>query len=147
MILRLKNCSLSVKTSFVLFKLFYKKRKFDEFGLRYSSNMLTQVKSGLYLYPLEWIADFVDGVTYGMVQTIIERPYSHEANVAKERIVTDISNCGTLHYNHINTTGIGNLAYIALYYPYEYVRKDALAALEKCFEDHVERVKLFTHGF
>ena len=113
MIPRLKDTNLTIRMSFGLFKLFYKKRKFDEFGLRYSSRVLNAMKPQLCILPLEWLAEFVDTITYGMVLTITEKPFTHEAQVAKDRIVSAISN-GPVHYNHISTTGIGNLAYVAL---------------------------------
>jgi hypothetical protein len=138
MILRLKDSSLHTRVSFVLFKLFYKKRKFDERGLRYKHKILNAIKPQLYILPLEWLADFVDVITYGMVQTIIEKPYSHEANVAKERIASELDK-GKIYFNHINTTGFGNLAYVALNHPHEYVRKEALSLLETCFDEHRDR--------
>lgn len=139
MIPKLKESSLHTRVSFALFKLFYKKRKFDQYGLRYSMNILNAMKPQLYVLPLEWLADFVDAITYGMVQTIIDRPYSHEANVAKQSIASELGE-GKLYYNHINTTAFGNLAYIALNYPYEHIRKDALKLLETCFQEHRDRL-------
>jgi len=134
----LKDTGFPTRMSFGLFKLLYKKRKFDEFGLRYSSRVLDAMKPQLCILPLEWLADFVDAVTYAMVLTITRKPFTHEAQVAKDRIVSAISD-GPVHYNHINTTGIGNLAYVALYYPHEYVRKEALRLLENCMNEHIAR--------
>ncbi len=138
MIPRLKDTNLTIRMSFGLFKLLYKKRNFDEFGLRHSSKVLSAMKPKLYLLPLEWLAEFVDAITYGMVLTITQKPFMHEAQVAKDKIVSAISD-GPVHYNHINTTGIGNLAYVALYYPHEYIRKEAMTLLENCFKEHIAR--------
>ncbi len=93
------------------------KGEFDEYGLRMPVEALNMVDCAIIILPLEWMAEYVDGIT-------------------KESIDSDdgVVDNAFLEVNEPelwNTTSVGNCAYIALHSKKENVREVALKVLNQ----------------
>ncbi len=80
--------------------------RYNDMGLRYPLKTLNELGCSIIFFPIEVMADFVDGVSYHLVQT--------GAPAFEQQVMaTDVP---TMLRNRINCTTIGNLAYGALYH-------------------------------
>jgi hypothetical protein len=98
-------------------------KDYDDFGLRFPSEYLSELRHNLIFFPLEIIAEYVDIVTKENIdQDNKEFIYHmvHELNTDVEYL-----------YEGINATGIGNLGYIALNCKDEKARE----ICEKCLDE------------
>jgi hypothetical protein len=87
--------------------------QYDSNGLRFSSNHLEAIKNDIPYWPLERQAMYVDQICKNAVDTGTD-------------IMLPIGNVSF----PINTTGVGNAAYIALYSQYPQMRTKAKEILE-----------------
>lgn len=86
-------------------------------GLRFDREYLRKSYHTIKKFPIEEQSEFVDVVTYAMVQKGI--PCFRES---------DLTNIDTTNYN---TTSIGNVAFVALYHPVEHQKMLAHAILTR----------------
>ncbi len=124
----IKECSLGQQLSYRLLMLFYKKKEFNGYGLRYSMSMLGQIKPHMYTMPLEFLATFSDGICVQMVDE-------------KDDSMIGIEDPTFLHYDMMNATSFGNTAYIAMHHHDEAVRTHYFNKLQDCFDRHREKLK------
>ncbi len=104
---------------------------FNGYGLRYPVDDLNKIDKRVIFFPLEEMAEFVDVVSKGQVDT-------QDKNYNSDILSSTIGSIKT-GYGNINATSIGNLAYAYLHFKDEMVKKHILSLLEYIFE--VEQVK------
>jgi hypothetical protein len=96
--------------------------QYDSNGLRFSTNQLEEIKNDIPYWPIERQAMYVDQICKNAVDT-----------------GTDIMvSIGSVSFP-INTTGVGNAAYIALYSQYPQMRTTA--------KDILNNYKIWHHHF
>ncbi len=124
----IKDCKFLDRIRFRLFLSLSLRKNYDDFGLRYSMPILVAVKQWMYKMPLEMLATFADGVCVEMVKR--DDDYLQE-------MVADID---FIHYDVVNATGLGNIAYVAMHYCDKDTRQQAFEKLENCFDRHKEKL-------
>lgn len=102
---------------------FYQKPKadFDEYGLRYSMEHLNSVVFTIGLFPLEYMADYVDVVT----KTNVDNDNNDFISNFLDGVNRDIN------FERLNAAAIGNTAYVALNSKNEQAKQHALTFLDK----------------
>lgn len=97
--------------------------KFDECGIRYDINWLNSVGCMLIVYPLEYMATYVDRICHD---------YTNE----EDQEFYDAFNDDSEHasFETLNATAIGNYAYIALNCKNEKASKKAMEKLNEYLE-------------
>lgn len=107
----------------LVFRIFMR-RSFDEHGLKWSVGDLAKVKDSLPKMPLKFLCKFAD------------RECIEQVEVFPFYITEAIELTEVVYFNHVNTTAIGNLAYIALHHPLRDIRRKAFVLLDNCFREH-----------
>ena len=112
-------------------------KEFDSRWLRFSIEHLNKIGCAIIGFPLEEMAEYVDGICKYMVDV------KDESFV--ELIIQTVSDPA---FDKWNATSCGNMAYIALYHPNEKVRKDTIGLLDKFYfwyskkmATHIEKLK------
>ncbi len=132
------------KFAFWLFRKGCMYKQFDEYNLQYDVRILNKLRPVMIKVPIEVLATFVDGITYDIVQAeiatkseLLKRDFVGEPN-AVDKFIKETEQ---LHYNHLNATGIGNVAYVALNHPDKTFRDKAYNLLNDCYGEHLERLE------
>lgn len=89
-------------------------KQFDGNGLRYDVKYLKKVFKRVIFLPLEEQAQFVDKITYMMYKDPLYKPDKLEP----------------VHFGQLNTTSIGNLAFLACHHPDEEIKNYSINTLE-----------------
>lgn len=105
----------------IFMKLPKRSATFNKFGLRYDINTLNGLGKRIIFFPIEVMADFVDGVTF-------TRSSAGEA-------MPDLTFKGLRDMYHLlNATSIGNLAYVALHSNYIKQKAHNFLLLEEIYK-------------
>ncbi len=94
---------------------------FDSNGLRHSVKHLCEVEKTIGLMDIVQQAEYADVVTYNNANNIY---FLNDVVKQAQNVTPD-------DYPKINATGIGNMAYLALYAPIPHVRQVAIQFLNK----------------
>ncbi len=124
----IRDCSFSQRIAYRLFLFLNLKKEYDDFGLRYSTPVLAAVKQWMYKMPLEMLATFADGICVEMVKRDED---------SLQEMVADID---FIHYDMVNATGLGNIAYVAMHYCDKDTRQQAFEKLQDCFDRHNKKM-------
>lgn len=98
---------------------------FDYFGTRYDLEHLKEIGGNLILFPLEHIAEYVDGQTKRSVDI-------RDMEFLRLQILS--TNVAKIDLSQANATSLGNIAYVALHSKSEEARAIAEQLLEKYYK-------------
>lgn len=120
----IKECTLRQRISMRLFLfLFYSRTSKYGHGLRYSTKLLVSIKPYMRKFPLEFLCSFADETCRYLVDS------------KDESITKYVLDATSLPFYYTNTTGIGNVAYIAMFGRSSTTRTLAENLLISCFAD------------
>lgn len=104
-------------------------KDFDEWGLRFPINYLNDIGGGIIVFPLEYMAEYVDVVTKTQID-------DNDGGFIMNLITME----DDVDVNQYNTTAIGNLAYIALNCKNEQAKDVALKLLQNYLDYYREAI-------
>lgn len=115
------DASMSLLNSGVLgFKFVAPKEEFDSLNLRYDIDYLNKVGKLIVLLPVEEMVNYVDGITFQHI--LNKNKYFIDVEIPNSILNIDLEN--KYHYNSLNATSIGNIAYV----------------MENCESEHVKKL-------
>lgn len=105
-------------------------KEFDQNGLKFPITYLNQIKGAIIFLPLEFMAEYVDAVT----QTNIDSNNNYFMNKCLINFHSPSEG-----WENINTTSIGNTAYMALYGNNKELRDKSFAWLEAFYSYYITK--------
>ncbi len=102
---------------------------FDSFGLKFSHNELDHIGLNVIFLPIEYMATYVDKICFNDVSNV---------ELVKRRMSCPIDKN---IFNQLNTTSIGNLAYLYMHCPSEEIKEKCKKDIQNIFDWYLESVK------